>query len=207
MKRIIFIIGRFTYVFSSFFDYLSKIRRVAYTGYHSKAFRRFGHGSIIEPGQVAMRGEKYISIGDNCHIATGCQIFATDSRGDEKYTPEIVIGDNCNIGSGSHITSVNGIYLGCNVLTGKGILITDNAHGYTDTRVLEIAPILRPLVSKGTVRIEENVWIGDKASIMPGVTVGRGSIVAANSVVTKDVPPYCVVGGIPAKIIKQMQSR
>ncbi|MBD5286252.1 MAG: hypothetical protein HDS27_01760 [Bacteroides sp.] len=99
---------------------------------------------------------------------------------------------------------MNGIYFGRNVLTGKGILITDNAHGATDRKVLEMAPIQRPLESKGKVIIEDDVWIGDKASIMPGVRIGKGSIVAANSVVTRDVPPYCVVGGIPAKVIKQM---
>ena len=204
MRKIVFIIGRCFHVFSGIVEYMSKIRRVAYTGYHSVDFKHFGRNSIIEQGQVAMRGQKYISIGDDCHIATGCQLFATASRGEERYSPEIIIGDNCNIGSGSHITAMNGIYLGRNVLTGKGILITDNAHGATDRKVLEMAPIQRPLESKGKVIIEDDVWIGDKASIMPGVRIGKGSIVAANSVVTRDVPPYCVVGGIPAKVIKQM---
>ncbi len=151
-----------------------------------------------------MRGLKYISIGHNCHIASGCQLFATDFRYGINYSPEIVIGDNCSIGSGSHITAIAGIYIGNNVLTGKSILITDNAHGSSDRKELEYSPILRPLVSKGEVRIMDNVWIGDKASILPGVTVGKGSIIAANSVVTHDVPDYCIVGGNPAKIIKRL---
>lgn len=181
-----------------------KVLRMLYTGYNSYYFNVFGKDSIIEPGQVALRGQKYISIGRNCHIATGCQLFATDTRGDEHYTPEIIIGDNCNIGSGSHITAINGIYIGNNVLTGKYILITDNAHGSSERKVLDEAPISRSLVSKGYVRICDNVWIGDKSSIMSGVTIGKGSIVAANSVVTHDVPEYCIVGGNPAKIIKQL---
>ncbi|KDS45574.1 bacterial transferase hexapeptide family protein [Parabacteroides distasonis str. 3776 Po2 i] len=53
--------------------------------------------------------------------------------------------------------------------------------------------------------IEDNVWLGDNVSILPGVHVGKGCIVGTNSVVTKNVPPYCVVGGIPAKVLKNMK--
>ena len=87
---------------------------------------------------------------------------------------------------------------------GKKVLITDNAHGTMTPNELETAPNLRNLYSKGPVIIEDNIWIGEKASIMPGVHVGKGSIIAANAVVTHDVPPYCIVGGVPAKIIKQI---
>lgn len=59
------------------------------------------------------------------------------------------------------------------------------------------------MVSKGGVHIGKNVWIGDKATILPGVSIGEGTVVAANAVVTKDVPPFCVVGGNPARVIRQ----
>ena len=70
---------------------------------------------------------------------------------------------------------------------------------------MNISPYCRPLISKGPVIIEDNVWIGEKVSIMPGVHIGFGAIIAANAVVTTDIPSYCVVGGIPAKIIKNMK--
>ena len=95
--------------------------------------------------------------------------------------------------------------MGNNVRLGKKILITDNAHGASSSELLDIAPNYRPLISKGPVVIDDNVWIGEKASIMPGVHIGKGVIVAANSVVTKDVPSYCVVAGVPAKVIKVMK--
>lgn len=63
----------------------------------------------------------------------------------------------------------------------------------------------RPIVTKGPVIINKNVWVGDKASILSGVTIGEGSIVAANAVVTKDVPAYSVVAGNPAKVIKNLR--
>jgi acetyltransferase-like isoleucine patch superfamily enzyme len=65
------------------------------------------------------------------------------------------------------------------------------------------APIKRSLFSKGPVIIGDNVWIGDKATILPGVSIGNGAVIAANAVVTKDVPAYSVAAGNPARIIKQ----
>ena len=59
-------------------------------------------------------------------------------------------------------------------------------------------------IGKGPVIIEDNVWIGDKATILSGVKIGKGAIVAANAVVTKDVPAYSVVAGNPAKIIRKV---
>ncbi|MBQ4055965.1 MAG: hypothetical protein IJD32_02545 [Bacteroidaceae bacterium] len=63
-------------------------------------------------------------------------------------------------------------------------------------------PRLRNVTSKGTIVIKDNVWIGDKATILPNVTIGEGAVIAANSVITKDVPPYSVAAGNPAIIIK-----
>jgi acetyltransferase-like isoleucine patch superfamily enzyme len=67
-----------------------------------------------------------------------------------------------------------------------------------------LLPIERPIVSNGPVIIENNVWIGEMACIMPNVRIGEGAIVAANSVVTKNVPPFSIVAGIPAKIVNQL---
>ncbi|WP_303642797.1 DapH/DapD/GlmU-related protein, partial [uncultured Duncaniella sp.] len=65
-----------------------------------------------------------------------------------------------------------------------------------------IPPASRPLWSKGKVIIEDSVWIGDKATILPNVTLGKGCIIGANSVVTKDIPPYAIACGNPAKVIR-----
>lgn len=61
------------------------------------------------------------------------------------------------------------------------------------------------MYSKGDVSIGKNVWIGEKATILPGVTIGEGSIIGANSVVTKNIPPYSIACGIPAKVIKKLK--
>lgn len=204
MEKIFFQIGKVLSVFHPVINKLAAMRRVVYTGCVSRKFRKFGKNTIIDYDQVLIRGEKYIEIGADCYIGRGGQLTATDTYCGERWTPEIIIGDNCRIGTYCHITAVKGIFIGNNVLTGKSILITDNAHGRSERMMLDIPPTLRPLSSVGPVTICDNVWIGDKVSIMPGVTIGKGSIVAANSVVTRDVPPYCIVGGIPAKIIKYL---
>ena len=97
---------------------------------------------------------------------------------------------------------MNRIELGKNVLTGKYVLITDNSHGEADPSILETAPDKRPMVSKGPVIIEDNVWIGEKASILPGVRIGRGAIIGTGAVVTRDVPAGHLALGVPAQITK-----
>lgn len=120
----------------------------------------------------------------------------------QSFTPSLIIGRDCHFGAFNHITCINRMQIGDRLLTGKWVTITDNGHGDTEKETLKKDPIRRPLFSKGPVVIGNNVWIGDKATILPNVTIGDGAVIAANSVVTKNVPAYSVVGGNPAKIIK-----
>lgn len=90
------------------------------------------------------------------------------------------------------------------MLTGRYVYISDNNHGKTDYESLCQQPAERELDIKGPVIIGSNVWIGDKVTILSGVHIGEGSIIGANSVVTKNFPPYSIVGGGPAHIIKQV---
>ena len=66
-----------------------------------------------------------------------------------------------------------------------------------------IPPNERPIISKGKIKIGDNVWIGEKVTILAAVTIGEGAVIAANSVVTKNVAPYTVVAGVPAKVISK----
>lgn len=85
----------------------------------------------------------------------------------------------------------------------SNVFITDHDHGDTSPESLEITPSKRPL-RHSPVKIEDNVWIGQNAIILKGVTIGESSIIAAGSVVTRDIPPFCVAAGIPAAILKQV---
>lgn len=161
-----------------------------------------GNQTLRVDGSITIRGEKYITIGDHTHIGNGCVITAWDKTADGgTHTPEIRIGSNCSIGEYNNITSTNRIIIGDNLLTGRWVTITDNNHGDTNPKTLQLPPLSRPITSKGLVIIGKNVWIGDKVTILPGVKIGDGAVLGANSVVTKDVEPYTVVAGIPAKVI------
>lgn len=172
-------------------------KRSLRTKYIRPEFKNVGIGSIFGSFNELV-GAKYITIGNHTSFRDGLFLTAWD----DIKTPEITIGDNCSFGAYNHITSINKIIIGNDCLTGRWITISDNSHGSTDLKELKIAPTKRRLLSKGPVIIGKNVWIGDKATILGGVTIGDGAVIAANSVVTKDVPPYCVVAGVPAKIIK-----
>ena len=172
------------------------LRWKIYNGVIRHRFASFGKGSRIYPPVSLVAGERYIFLGDDVTVGRQVQLTAWDRFGDQR-----------SIGDGAHITAVNRIELGKNVLTGKYVLITDNAHGDADPALLEMAPNKRPLVSKGPVVIEDNVWIGEKASILPGVHIGRGAIIGAGAVVTKDVPAGCMALGVPARIVTMESSR
>ena len=161
-----------------------------------KVFFRF-HARILI-------GLEYVSIGSKTAFGKRLCLTAWDSYQGKSYNPQIEFDQDCHFGDDNHITSCNGIKIGDNLLTGRNVLITDNSHGVFEIDQLEIAPIERPLFSKGKVIVGNNVWLGSNVCVMPGVTIGDGAVVAANSVVTKDVPPKTMVGGVPARIIKSV---
>lgn len=153
-----------------------------------------------------------ISIGDNVYFDNWIYLTAWDcysciKQGQEyvqHFNPQLIIGDNCRFGAFNHITAINKIIIGNGVLTGKWVTITDNSHGILEESQENVMPIMRPMHSKGSVIIEDNVWICDKATILPHVTIGEGAIIAANAVVTKDVPSFSIVAGNPAIVIRKL---
>lgn len=111
---------------------------------------------------------------------------------------DVTIGDHTRIGI--HSTIIGPVCIGSHVHLAQGITVTALNHRYDDKkrRIDEQGVSTQPVV------ISDDVWIGANAVILPGVTIGRHAVVAAGAVVTKDVPDYCMVGGVPAKIIKNI---
>ena len=109
-------------------------------------------------------------------------------------------GDNVSIHECCYIDAVGGLVLGDNVSIAHNSSILTFNHTWGDSRL----PIKYNEVELSPVVIEDDVWIGCGVRIMPGVTIGRRSVVAAGAVITRNVPPGSVVGGVPAKIIKEI---
>ena len=177
------------------------LRRAFVTARIKGTVKKFGKGSVLAPG-VKLYTPQYISIGNNSSIMSHC-IIETCPINEDK--PHLIIGDNVSLGEYSHITCANKVTIGNGVLTGRFVLITDNSHGNNTKEVADIAPLAREIHSNGPVCIGENVWIGDKVTILPNITIGKGCIIAANAVVTKDIPEYSIAAGVPAKVIKTIK--
>lgn len=111
---------------------------------------------------------------------------------------DVVIGDHTRIGL--HNTIIGPVTIGCHVNLAQGITVTALNHNFeaSDKRIDEQGISTTPVI------IEDDIWIGANAVILPGVTIGNHSVVAAGAVVTKNVPPHSLVAGVPAKIIKQI---
>ncbi len=174
-----------------------------YTGYYAHCFKRWGKASILGYPTERTNRLDLVSVGDHCEIDKHSVLTVYPQQGSQ---PKIRIGNGCHIGAYAHLTAICGITIGDNLLTGTNVIITDNAHGATDSlKALQTAPKERPLLSKGCVSIGNNVWLANNVCVLPGVKIGDGVVVAANSCVTHDLPDYCIAAGCPAKIIKQIK--
>jgi len=166
------------------------------------------HSMVSYPCTLQGGGPKYISIGSNTYIQShcilGCWRIYNAQCGQQSFNSKIVIGNSCNIGEYTQITAINKITIGDGLLTGRYVYIGDNSHGGLSFEEAGIPPIKRKLSSKGEVVIGNNVWIGDKVTILGGVTIGNNVIIGANSVVTRDIPDNCIAVGVPAKVVKQL---
>lgn len=109
----------------------------------------------------------------------------------------IHLGKNIFLNAGCKFQDQGGIWISDGALIGHNVVLATVNHAIDpkDHRKNSYAPI----------RIGENVWIGSQAVILPGVTIGEWAVVAAGAVVTKDVPAYTVVGGVPARVLRQME--
>jgi acetyltransferase-like isoleucine patch superfamily enzyme len=126
----------------------------------------------------------------------------------------ISIGQDCYIGEGSRIWSADSIFIGNRVYISHNVNIHDTNSHSTDPELryqhyIHIMSHGHPVsndfdIVSQPIYIEDDSWIGFNSTVLKGVKIGRGAIIAANSVVTKDVPPFVIVAGNPAKIIKEL---
>lgn len=176
-----------------------------YHGWYKMFLGSVGDGTLIRK-HCRLEGDSLnnVKIGEGCCIDSYCVIGCRSELiyDCQKVIPSIIIGNGCIVGQYNHITAVNAIIIGDNLLTGRFVLISDNNHGRFDYEELKKSPVNRDIISKGKVIIGNNVWIGDKVSILGGVHIGDGCIIGANSVVTHDIPPYSLAVGNPARIVK-----
>ena len=174
-----------------------KQRLSCWIGYRLAVRHRGVHldrSCLISPDARIHPRNGSIQIGKNSSIAPGAVIQGN-----------VTLGENCSVqaysvlvGYGNAENRTGEIRIGNNVRIAPHVMIVAANHAYCDPAV----PICQQGLDPKSIVIEDDVWIAGRANILAGVTVGKGSVIAAGAVVTKDVPPYSVMAGVPAKKIK-----
>jgi acetyltransferase-like isoleucine patch superfamily enzyme len=168
---------------------------------------------------VSIRQARYIHVGKNFIAQDFCEINGLSQKGlifGDKVTVGsyaiirptnlyggeagigLKVGNNSSIGPYAYIGCSGYIEIGDNVMMSPRVSIYSENHVFADTAI----PMIEQGVRRSFVKIEDDCWLASNSVILAGVTIGKGSVVAAGSIVTKDVPPYSIVGGNPARIIK-----
>ena len=201
-----------------FFKKYKEIKRDITLKKYSKYINIDENTVLLPEFNVDIRDEQrsddnILKIGKECMVA--CDIIF------EKDTGKVVIGDRTNIGNDTKIISINSIEIGADVTISWGCTIYDhNSHSvYWNERKNDNIRCLKDYIASGNsikskewnnvkskaIKIEDKVWIGFDCVILKGVTIGEGAVVGARSVVTRDVPPYTVVAGNPARVVKRLE--
>jgi len=154
-----------------------------------------GKGLVIYNGIPWIEGNLRIRIGNNVQI--DASVFVS---GRVRRDPTLTVGDRTALGYKTSISVSKSVTIGSDCMVAAGCTIADNdGHPMDPLRRLSKEPVKEDEVKP--VVIEDNVWIGTGCVILKGVTIGRGSIISANSVVTRNIPPYSIAMGIPAKVV------
>ncbi len=165
-----------------------------------KRYGRLGKSTFIAFPTGAVYGERWMHIGADTIIGPYVTMSCGMLPGQEMVTdPVLRIGDRVNIGRGSCIVAHFEVEIGDDVTTGPYVYITDQNHTYErlDEPIGLQWPVEQP------VRVGAGSWLGTGTVILPGARIGEHVVVAAGSVVRGDVPDRCVVGGIPARILRR----
>ena len=147
----------------------------------------------FEPG-LRIEYPRNVILGSNSYFGINCKIYASEYG-------RVKIGSNASINSNVMINArgKGNISIGNNVLIGPNVVLRSSNHSFYSTKV----PVIDQGMTEGEIIINDDVWIGSNAVILPNCEIGEGVIIAAGAVVTSDVESYTVVGGVPATLIKK----
>lgn len=199
----LYFLGKLIKKFNSIFRILNNHYQIKSLRYAGKKLKIGGNLNIYYPENISLLN--HVEIGDNCYIYSrngNLEIGDNSRLGNfvklSANKGNIKIGKNCTINEFSIIDGYGkGVLIGDGVRIAPHCMIISSNHGISP----DLPIYLQPLTSKGII-IEDDVWIGTGSKILDGIRIEKGAVIGAGSVVTKDVPSKKIVGGVPAKIIK-----
>ena len=159
------------------------------------SFASFGRNSVVQlPTRLA--GEQAIKVGSGVFVGAGSWLQVLG----EPTGIVIEIGDGTAMAGYCVLSAASGIRIGRDVSFARGVYVSDVAHEYDDPT--------RPILEQGTtdarpIEIGDGAWLGENVTVLPGVRIGAGAVVSANSVVARDVPDYTLVAGAPARVLRR----
>ncbi|MDE7305406.1 MAG: acetyltransferase [Alistipes sp.] len=148
-----------------------------------------------------------IDLGKQLTTGTGCRIEAF-LTGDDKRK-KIKFGNRVQINDRVHISALDSVEIGNDVLIASHVYISDNTHGSYSGDFYDTPPCIPPAerpYATAPVKIGDRVWIGEGVIVMPGATIGSGSVIGAHSIVKGDIPADTIAAGTPARPIKRWNS-
>ena len=165
----------------------------------SGAFTHFGRKTVLMY-PLRLEGEMRIAIGDRVFIGAGSWLQTLPDG--ENNSVAVSIGKGTSVAGACVISAVRSVRLEENVLLARNVYISDHMHKYTDTEI----PVMAQGVEKiKPVLIKRGAWLGQNVVVCPGVTIGAGAVIGANSVVIQDVPDFSVAVGAPARVVKTIR--
>ena len=179
--------------------------RNLYSAYIRHQFRQCGELKLGST-QLHLFGLRYMEFGDQVEMHFNARVQCIDyfQPTDQHFKPRLILHDHVVVQAMCHIGCIDRVEIGEWSTMGARCYITDHTHGGTSREELLLPPRKRPLVSRGPVKICKYVHLGEGVCVMPGVTIGDYSVIGAGAVVTRDIPPFSVAVGSPAKVIKQI---
>lgn len=163
--------------------------------FYRRAMRHCGEGVYMRPSQSDMKGLHNLSVGDGTSIPKGSVFYCTQAP--LTIGKKVIFGPRPTIITGDHRIDIIGKYIiDVTDEEKKSLRVKVEGLKINDDGSINGSPYDLPVV------IEDDVWVGANVTILKGVTIGRGSVVAAGAVVTRSCPPYSIIGGVPAKVLK-----
>ena len=179
--------------------------RNLYSAYIRHQIRQCGELKLGST-QLHLFGLRYMEFGDQVEMHFNARVQCIDyfQPTDQHFKPRLILHDHVVVQAMCHIGCIDRVEIGEWSTMGARCYITDHTHGGTSREELLLPPRKRPLVSRGPVKIGKYVHLGEGVCVMPGVTIGDYSVIGAGAVVTRDIPPFSIAVGSPAKVIKQI---